>query len=42
MVDLVAHEGDRRFSARPLLNTLRTDNPQSLKALAMVMAGSAN
>jgi hypothetical protein len=41
-LDLVAHEDERRFSARPLLNTLRTDNPQSLKALAMVMAGSAN
>jgi hypothetical protein len=41
-LDLVACDDERRFSARPLLNTLRTDNPQSLKALAMVMAGSAS
>ena len=41
-LDLVACDGESHFSARPLLNTIRTDNPQSLKALAMVMAGSAS
>jgi hypothetical protein len=39
---LVTYDGECRFAATSLLNTLRTDNPQSLRDLAMVMAGPAN
>lgn len=39
---LVIHDGDDRFAATPLLNTLRTSDPQSLRDLAMLMAGPAN
>lgn len=39
---LVTYDGECRFTATSLLNTLRTDNPQSLRDLAMLMAGPAN
>jgi predicted O-methyltransferase YrrM len=39
---LVTYDSESRFSATSLLNTLRTDNPQSLRDLAMLMAGPAN
>src|SRR3981081_3014629 len=36
---LVRYDQDRGFSATPLLATLRTDDPRSLCAMAMVQAG---
>ena len=39
---LATYDGESRFTATSLLNTLRTDNPQSLRDLAMLMAGPAN
>jgi hypothetical protein len=39
---LVTYDGERRFTATSLLNTLRTDNAQSLRDLAMLMAGPGN
>lgn len=39
---LVTYDGECRFTATSLLNTLRTDNAQSLRDLAMLMAGPAN
>jgi O-methyltransferase domain len=38
----VTYDGECRFIATSLLNTLRTDNAQSLRDLAMLMAGPAN
>jgi hypothetical protein len=39
---LVTYDGECRFTATSLLNTLRTDNAQSLRDLAMLMAGPGN
>jgi hypothetical protein len=39
---LVSYDGECRFTATSLLNTLRTDNAQSLRDLAMLMAGPGN
>ena len=39
---LATYDGESRFTATSLLNTLRTDNPRSLRDLAMLMAGPAN
>jgi O-methyltransferase domain/Dimerisation domain len=39
---LVTYDGECRFTATSLLNTLRTDNPQSLRDLAILMAGPGN
>jgi hypothetical protein len=39
---LATYDGESHFTATSLLNTLRTDNPQSLRDLAMLMAGPAN
>ena len=36
---LMSYDKDRGFSATPLLATLRTDDPRSLCAMAMVQAG---
>jgi hypothetical protein len=39
---LVTYDGECRFTATSLLNTLRTDHAQSLRDLAMLMAGPGN
>jgi hypothetical protein len=39
---LVTYDGECRFTATSLLNTLRADNAQSLRDLAMLMAGPGN
>lgn len=39
---LVAHDGRCLFSATPLLNTLRNDNPHSLKGMALTQAAPSH